>query len=113
MTHEHEHSHLGAPHSHAHDTGHHPDELGPPLHEPRFAVAKSPGVGGPPIPDDEHPFVIREQDFLAPFIIKDYLDRYRALAEPDPAVIADVEAHLEHTLAWQKNNLSKVKVADR
>jgi hypothetical protein len=89
------------------------NEPDPRHHEPRFTVAKSPGIGGPPIPEDEHPFVIREQDFLAPFIIKDYLDRYRALAKPDPAVIADVEAHLEHCLAWQGANLSKVKVADR
>jgi len=117
-THEHEHQHEHGPgtwhpHIHSHDDGHHPGDPDPRHHEPRFTVAKSPGIGGPPISADEHPFVIREQDYLAPRIIQDYLTMYRQLDSPDPAVIADVEAHLEHCLAWQDEHPSKVKIADR
>jgi hypothetical protein len=84
-------------------------------HVPRYVVAKAPRVGGPPIPDDEHPLVVREQDILAPFVIRAYLAEYRtrAVPAPDPAVIVELTEHLRHVIEWQANHPQLVKWADR
>lgn len=82
--------------------------------KPRYAVQKSPRIGGTPIPTDEPCLVIRAQDRMAPMMLSTYIERYKTAApEPDQQVISDCLAHLEELILWQEANPDKVKWADR
>ena len=80
---------------------------------PRYIVDKAPGVGGHPIPPDEPCLVVRGQDRLAVNVLVHYITEYVQLPEADPAVVADLGAHLQALAQWQKENVHKIKMADR
>ena len=80
---------------------------------PRYLVQKAPGIGGPPIPEDEPCLVIRGQDILAPEILFDYIQKYEKEHGKDRAVSVECLRHLAVLIEWQGDHPDKVKVADR
>ena len=79
----------------------------------RYTAQKRPGIGGPPIPDDEPFLVIRAQDVLAPLFLHNYIVKYSELEGAQSEVIEELHDHLHELLRWQMENGDKVKVADR
>ena len=86
---------------------------------PRYLVQKAPGIGGPPIPEDEPCLVIRGQDILAPEILFDYIQKYEKEYGKDRTaprarpVSVECLPHLAVLIEWQGDHPDKVKMADR
>lgn len=81
--------------------------------QPRYLVRKAPGVGGPPIPEDEPVVVIRAQDKLALALFEMYQTWYEDDPDADLLVITDLDAHKDELVRWRHENAHKIKTADR